>query len=210
VIVFGVTAAWREASDVIVPFPVPRERLRVPTSIRSTLVASSLRSLREHGYFDRYLAVLEERWREPILNCVAGVWLPLGAGLAHYRACDSLGVSSLEHMAIGREVGDRIQGTFIGTMIRAAKGAGANPWVAFPYTPKLYERLFDGGACQIVRVGPKDAEAEIAANPLLGLAYFRNGLRGMWQTGIELFCRRAYLAEVDHTDTSCRIKVSWV
>jgi hypothetical protein len=197
-------------AEIVVPFTIPRDRMRRPTNIRSTLVASSIRAVRERGRFDAYLQALDPQWHRVVLDCVAGVWLPIAAGIAHYRACDKLGLSTQEQIAIGREVGERVQGTFIGTMIRAAKGAGADPWTAFPYTPKLYERLFDGGGCQVTKTGPKDSVIEVAANPIVGVGYFRNGMRGLWQVAIELFCKRAYLVELAQTEMSCRVKVSWV
>ena len=118
--------------EVIVPFALPREKLPLATQVRSTLVASSLRSVRGHGFYDRYVALLDPGWRDAVLHAVAGVWLPLAAGVAHYKACDALGVSPAEQMEIGREVGDRIQGTFLASMVRVAKGAGVTPWDALP------------------------------------------------------------------------------
>ena len=168
-----------------------------------------MRAVRDRGVFDAYVEALDPSWRSTILESVAGVWLPIDAGFAHYRACNALRFSVLEQIAIGREVGDRIQGTLLGTMIRAAKGAGATPWTAFPYTHKLYERLFDGGGCCVTKIGPKDARMEIAANPMVSIAYFRNAMRGLWQVAIELFCRHAYIVELEQTDTSYQVKVSW-
>jgi hypothetical protein len=193
--------------ETVVPFPSGRAQL--PLHVRSTLVASSIRSLRERGAFDRYAAVLEQPWKNTILESVAGVWLPLEAGAAHYRACDAVGFSVADQLAIGREVGARIQGTFLGTMIRAAKGVGATPWVGFQSTHKLYSRLFDGGGCRVMKLGPKDARLEIAGNPLVQVAYFRNAMRGLWQVAVELFCEKAYVTEVALGDTDYQVKVSW-
>jgi hypothetical protein len=204
-----VVAALSGGEQVVVPFPAPREQIPLPTAIRSTLIASSIRSIRERGLLDAYREALDPQWKSTILDSIAGEWLDLGAGIAHYRACDALVFSALEQVAIGREVGDRIQGTFIGTMVRTAKNVGVDPWNAFPFTPKLYDRLFDGGGCCVMRVGPKDATLELARNPLVRVAYFRNGMRGLWQGAVELFCRKAYLAEVERTDLSYKVKISW-
>jgi hypothetical protein len=186
-----VVAAPGGGEEVVVPFPAPRNQLPLPTTIRSTLIASSLRAIRERGLFDTYREALEPRWRATILDSIAGEWLEIAAGIAHYTACDALAFSPLEQVAIGREVGDRIQGTFLGTMVRAAKNVGVTPWTGFPFTPKLYQRLFDGGGCCVTKLGPKDACMELAQNPLVRLGYFRNGMRGLWQGAVELFCRKA-------------------
>ena len=197
--------------EFIVPLRVPRDQLPPATKVRSTLLASSLKSIREHGHYDKYLAALSDEWREPILNAVAGVWLPIGAGIAHYHACDALGLLPHEQMAIGREVGDRIQGTFLSTMIRAAKNAGVTPWTALGYTGKLYERLFEGGGCCVTKLGPKDARADMVRNAIVGMPYFRNGFRGLYQVGVELFCARAYVTEVGgaSSETDCAVRISW-
>jgi hypothetical protein len=200
----------REA-EVIVPFARPREKLVAASKVRSTLLTSSLRSVRSHGFYDKYIAALDPSWREPILQAVAGIWLPLEAGLAHYRACDSLGLSAVEQMEIGREVGDRIQGTFLASMVRAARGAGVTPWNALGFTGKLYERLFEGGGIRVTKLGPKEAHSEMVGNPFASLGYFRNGFRGLYQVGVELFCTKAYVVDVPKlgTDSSCVMKISW-
>jgi hypothetical protein len=118
-------------------------------------------------------------------------------------------LTAAEQMTIGREVGDRIHATFLGTMLRAAKGMGVTPWLAVGSTRKLYDRLFVGGDVYASKVGPKDARVEVAGNPLAALPYFRQGMRGMWQIAIELFSSRAYVVEAGHTSTSTRIRISW-
>ncbi len=197
--------------EVIVPFPAPVEDLAQVTKVRSTLIASSLRSVREHGHIDAYLGKLDVAWHETILHSVAGVWMPVAAGTAHYRACDALQMSPVEQMQIGREVGDRIQGTFLASMVRAARGAGITPWRALDYTHRLYNRLFEGGGMAVVKLGPKEARVEMASNPIVGVSYFRNGLRGIYQVAVELFCTKAYVTNIPSygTETSCALKISW-
>ena len=180
--------------------------------VRSTLIASSLRSVRTHGFFDRYVAALDKQWSDAILHAVAGVWLPIEAGVAHYRACDALGLSSNEQFAIGREVGDRVHGTFLSAMVRAARTAGVTPWNALAYSGKLYERLFDGGGgvC-VTKIGPKEARAELVQTPVIGIPYFRNGFRGLYTVGVELFCTKAYVQEMPKRTTgdACMVRISW-
>lgn len=197
------------AEEIVVPFPAPRERLRLAVKIRSTLIASSVRAIRERGRFDDYVAQLPDAWRDLPVRAIVGAWLPIDAGLAHYRACDALGFSVRDQVANGRETGDRIHGTFLGTMVRAAKTVGVTPWSALSYTPKLYERLFDGGGFCITKIGPKDAHAEMACNPLAANAYFRNAHRGLWQAAIDLFCEKSYVTEMGRTGDSYTVRISW-
>jgi len=199
-------------AEVIIPFATPRDKLSPTTAVRSTLVASSLNRVREHGHLEAYTALLDPQWHDVIFHAVAGVWLPIAAGLAHYRACDDLNLPAAEQLDIGREVGDRIQGTFLGSMVRAAKGVGVTPWGAMAYSGRLYSRLFDGGGISVTKVGPKEARVEIAQNVLTGVGYFRSGLRGLYQVAIELFCAKAYVVDAARATShdSCTMKISWV
>jgi hypothetical protein len=140
---------------------------------------------------------------------IAGAWLPIDAGLAHYRACDALGFTPAEQHDIGRDVGSRIHGTFLGAMIRGARNVGVTPWMALGQARKLYERLFDGGAVSVTRVGPKDARMELVGNPAIEIAYFRNAIRGLWQVAVEFFCAKAYFTETGRGEWSYRVRIAW-
>jgi hypothetical protein len=91
----------RNAGELILDYPKPLETV---TAIRSTLITSSLSSLRDRGLFARYDALQTSSHRQKILNAVAGEWLPLEVALAHYHACDALGLSEAEQFAIGKDV----------------------------------------------------------------------------------------------------------
>lgn len=197
--------------ELLVPFPVPRERVPMATKVRSTLITSSIGSVRARGLVDRYAALLPHEHREALLTAVAGVWLPIALGVAHYDACDRLGFSGAEQVSIGQEVGNRIQGTMLGVLLRTAKGAGMTPWTAILQTPRLWDRLFMGGGVSISKLGPKEGRLEIAGVPLAALTYFRAGFRGLAQSGCELFCERAYVTEVQRlcTPTALTLKISW-
>jgi hypothetical protein len=199
--------------EIFLPFRVARERLGVAKQVRSTLIATSQRAIRTRGLFDRYLGYLEEAERNALETSVAGVWLPMHIAVAHYEACNELGLTHAEQLAIGHEVGDRVHGTFLGMMVRTAKTAGASPWTALNYSQKLFDRLFEGGGgiC-IVKHGPKEATAEIVGVALLRVPYFRNGFRGLYQAGLQLFCEKVYTTEVARRSSEdvLSVRISWV
>jgi hypothetical protein len=62
-----------------------------------------------------------------ILQTVAGVWIPLEAAMVHYRALDSLLLSTEVQMRLGGATFERIRGTLLGTMLRFANDAGVTP-----------------------------------------------------------------------------------
>ena len=75
--------AWEMAKKIwdfaepgyLLPFPAPPAELGLATQVRTTLIATSLQSLRARGLLDRYTKLLQGRHKETILTAVAGSWL---------------------------------------------------------------------------------------------------------------------------------------
>ncbi len=135
----------RFEEETILPFPAPVEQLGLATHLRSTLVASSIESLRRRGLLDRYRATIAPEHREALLTTVAGLWLPMEVGIAHYETVDRLGFTQEEQAQIGREVSHKIHDTFLGVVMRAATQAGVTPWTLLPKGNQLFGRIFQGG-----------------------------------------------------------------
>ncbi len=108
-------------------------------------------------------------------------------------------------------MGDRVQGTMLGLVVRTAKAIEMSPWLGLSQCTKLYDRLFDGGSVKLVKLGPKEARMEVVNNPLFGLAYFRNGFRGLVCTGARFFCEKIYAHELPKltSETALGIRISW-
>jgi hypothetical protein len=204
--------APRLRRDSFLAFPAPPATLGVATEVRSTLLATSLQSIRKHGLFDPYAKHLTGPFRETVLTAVAGSWLPINAAKAHYLACDALRLETAQQLAIGMEVGDRVNGTFLGFMVRTAKTVGVTPWLALAQSAKLYFRLFQGGGgIAISELGPKEARVELVGNPLYDIDYFRNGCRGFFQAATRLFCTRVYTHDLSRgrSPNGLTVRVSW-
>jgi hypothetical protein len=98
-------------------------------------------------------------------------------------------------------------------MVKMSAAAGVTPWFALGYTGKLFERLFaGGGGVTVVRLGPKDARAEVAGLPLVSIPYFRAAMRGMWAAACDLFCRRTYVKEIESArgPMKASMRIAWV
>jgi hypothetical protein len=198
-------------AELHVPFPLPREQIARTTHFRSTWLGSSLQTLREVGHYPSYLAHLPESAREPIVEAVAGVWLPIDLGVAHYRACDSLGLGRHAAWDIGAIVSRRAQATSFAQITRLAKQADVTPWTAFTQLPRLWERIWRGGGVAVHRVGPKDAVIEIVEWSVAGIPYVRRGLQAVVHGIVEPFCAKAYVSEVAElaSATSAGVRVQW-
>ncbi len=201
------------SEEVLLPFPAPEGVLGEATAVRSTLIASSMASLRKHKLFDRYEGLLAPEHRERVLSTVAGVWLPVTVARAHYEACERLGLSTLEQVSIGAEVSAKIHETFLGTVVRMARQAGVTPWILLSRGHQMYSRLFQGGGgIRVIQYGPKECRTDIRGVSLFAIPYFRHAVRGIYQGAVSLFCMQVYVHEItkDASPNRVALKVSWV
>jgi hypothetical protein len=158
--------------------------IRPATHVRSTLLQSSISSLKDAGHFNRYVELLDPAHREAALRTLAPMWLPLAVGVAHYGACDALHLDEDQLHDIGERVGDRIQGTFLKSLLtRGARAAGITPWTLLNHFDRLWGRLFQGGSVEITRKGPKDVTIEICGAAVPRFEYFRLGFSGVIRNG---------------------------
>jgi hypothetical protein len=161
------------------------------TAARSTLIASSLRSLRERNHYERYLGLLPREHHDAIVGTLAPTWIPMDHAIAHYRACDSLELSNDELVKIGNEVGERIQGTFMATLARRATSLGVTPWLPIGQFQRLWDRMFQGGGVAVYKLGPRNARLEVRGMPLAEIEYFRRAFAGVIEGTIGIFCSKA-------------------
>jgi hypothetical protein len=193
--------------DRVVSKP-PQGKVR---SVRSSLIQSSLQTLRSRGYFERYVRNLPREHHEIILNTLEPTWIPVEAALAHYQACEALELGEQEQLEMGTAVGERLQGTFLTTLARTSKNLGATPWIILMNLDRLWDRTFQGGGCYCYKLAPKDARCELLELPLASVPYFCNAYRGVFLVAMNIFAQRAFcsvLAARSGPEQIC-FKVSW-
>jgi hypothetical protein len=198
--------------EVFVAFPVPIERLGMATLARTTLLVSSLQSVRKRNLTERYMQLLPREHHAVMQSMIAGQWTPMKVAEAHYAACNGLGFSDSTAHQIGTEVGDRIQGTFLAAMVRMVGTVGATPWTALSHAQRLFERVFrGGGGLSVIRRGVKDARVNFVGVPLCRFPYYRSALSGVFEAAADLFCRKSYAKEApgSATPTSVAFQISW-
>ena len=198
--------------EIFVPFSTPQGRAAPVHAVRSTLLSISMKSLRDRGHYERYLENLKGPHRQTLLSTIAGEWLEVEAAIAHYEACDALGLSPAEQRVIGEDAGDKQQRMFFNMLVRAAKAAGVTPWTALEYVHPARERGFRGGDVSVVKVGPKEARVTITGLHLLRIPYFRNGFMGAQAAALRLFASRIYVRDVSRgaPPTLFTTLISWV
>jgi hypothetical protein len=159
--------------------------IRPLTAVRSTLIQSSINSLKVAGHFDRYVQLLDPLHREVVLNTLAPTWLPLEAGMAHYGACDALNLDARQMRDVAERVGDRIQGTFLKALTRGARAAGITPWTLLNHFDRIWGRLFQGGSVEVTREGPKDVTIDMRSAVIPRFEYVRVGFTGLFRGGFK-------------------------
>jgi hypothetical protein len=201
----------RAPEDWIVALPCPREQITDAANFRSTWLTASQATLRARGYGEAYEAAIDPKYREAVLGAVAGVWLPMAVGRAHYIACDALKLSTTELLDIGIAATKRANPTTLSMIRRLAQGAGATPWTVLALSRRIWSAAVDGGAVAVARLGPKEAQIEIVGFPLASIRYNRITTRGIVSAVLELFCKKAYVQEIGALcdDTSIGMRASW-
>jgi hypothetical protein len=185
---------------VLVPFKSSPGEIPPAYEVKSTLLTASVEAVKQRGRFEEYDSRLTPEAREA-----------MEIALTHYASLDALAFTDHEIFDNGRVVGTRINNTFLGIVLKLAGTAGTTPWTPLEQTGKLFERVFRGGGLQMMRLGPKEARIDVVALPVMTSSYFRAALRGQVVAGCELFCKRAYVRELERaTNGSGSFRVSWV
>jgi hypothetical protein len=188
-------------------------QIRPVTQVRSTLIQSSLASLRERGHFARYEALIDPAERDAVLGTLAPVWLPIATGMAHYRACDGLGLDEQELRAMGQSVTERIQGTFMRSITQSAKAVGMTPWPLLEQLKRVWSRLFVEGSLALWKVGPKDCLVDMRGLSLVEFDYFCSAICGVVQGGIGVAGAKTVHVRVQERDVaraSLTLRAAWV
>jgi hypothetical protein len=205
-------ASLRPPAEVIVPLRSSPNQVPAVTRVRTTLVFSSRLALQDRGLMQAYTDKLAPSDRSALENLVAGRWLGIDLALAHYRAIDRLALPISEQVALGSDVGKRIQGTLIATLLRMAQGLGLTPWTSVGQYARIWDRLFMGGDLLVEKVAEREAAVTMYNLSLLGVPYFRVAVRGLQESGLSAIYswKKIHVIEVSSTDTSAKYRLTWV
>jgi hypothetical protein len=196
--------------ETVVPLPQPLAPL---SQVKSTLILSSVQAVSASGLYGAYLTHLDPQYRDVVLNSVVGLWIPVDAALAHYRACDGLSLSAEEQLALGRATGHGLKQHILRVAGLVSRGLGVTPWLVFEQFPRFWKRSFEGGGVSVQRFGPKEAEVTYSQVKLLESPYFRGALRGVAVGLLEAATRRCLMSEVSsprRPPHEARYRISWV
>jgi hypothetical protein len=197
-------------SRIVVPRPLVPERA---TAVRGTVLMASQEALKNGGYYERYASKVEEGYRAKLLEeIVPNTWLGIDQAMAHYKACQALGLDDAVIQQMGTAVGDRINSVFIKSLIRLATGT-VQPWFAWQLAPRVWARAWKGSAVAVLKVGPTEARVDVLGFPCASIPYVRVSLGAFFAKNTQLFCRSAISRSVRPTSDpseSASYVVSWI
>jgi len=125
----------------------------------------------------------------------------MDVAMAHYNACDALGLSAAEQLAISIEVGDDVEGRF-SVRSFARRGSWRVTLGRLSHAQRLYERLLDGGGglCVVGSVRKKRAWRSPVCRSR-GSRISKWGAR-LLLAGFRVFALRGHINEMPRMTTS--------
>jgi hypothetical protein len=159
-----------ETREIVIPHDPAAGPL---TAVRNVLVQASLSQLKIHGHYERYTRLIEPHLLEQLLSSLAPGWIPVELVLAHYEACENLGLGREDFEAMGEGVGDRVQDTMLISPAKKAREADFDLWQGVHALQRVWPRVFKGGSVQVVKVGPRAMLVEELGFVLNRYQYYR-------------------------------------
>jgi hypothetical protein len=170
-----------------------------------------MQTLRRHGHYDAYLTHLDPVYRADLLALIAGTWVPVELGRAHYQAADRLGLDVQTIDAFGAEVGQRVNKTLLSLAVKISKEGGVTPWTALARTHRLLVDTWDGSDVSVTKLGPKDARFDWVAIPYASIPYYVTSFGGFLRSLVTLFSSKASTRLVHERSSATVIsyRLSW-
>jgi hypothetical protein len=187
------------------PSPNAHEAVVPLRAVHSSFIVWSRAILRELGIFDAYVAQLSPVAREALETTPAGVWVPVTLARAHLEACETLGLSTLETLEMGRKLASRLHDPVLRVALRLAGVAGATPMFLAKKAVKLWPQRNDGGDLWIFHKAPREARIELHGYSLANLAYVRTVWRGMLEANAKLVMPEVRVTELTQQCRSATI-----
>jgi hypothetical protein len=145
-----------------------------------------------------------------VRGLVAATWIDLELALAYYGALESMNLGELRAVSIGRSAAQRMQSSFVKTLVRGMPGA-VTPATVLTRVDKLWSRSFRGGAVRVVQKGPKDLDVEMHGAKFLDLRYSRHAMMGYLEQTLNMTTRKLVIRERERPGAGTAAwSISWV
>jgi hypothetical protein len=195
------------SGDIVVDYRSPDgERI---THIRSTLIGSSLQSLKTLGFLERYLRALPKNYHDQMLAPRAPSWIAVDEAAIHYNACQEMSLSAPELELLSESVVTTVGNTLLSTFTRASRVVGGTPWLSLSQGERLFARLNRGGAIRVTCRGPSEALVEVSGGWLYNIPYFESGHCALLRVLALLFTKKAHVRTLSVAEFEHRALLYW-
>ncbi len=166
------------------------------THMRGLLLVNAINNLKSWGVYDRYLEALSEKDRDWLVSTIVTSWVPIEAAELHYRTASQLNIPNSTIEDAGRRMAVRVAEMYLSPAIKSGRAVEAFAAV-MAKNDKMWERMYQGGACLVVRLGPAAFQLEDYGNPLVQYHPFRHAYAAYMSTLASLFRKSARVYETD-------------
>jgi hypothetical protein len=183
--------------------------------VRAIVVQAAFAKLKEHGYYDDYIAVYPRELMLTTTQALAASWVPIDATVAHYATLEAIGLNDSQIARLAEESGAGLFDQLFATIVRAVRnaGGGSGVWFGFKAADRVMARIYNGGGCYITQVGPTDALYEIRGLPQVSGRASRISqaafLRGVLSITTKV-CVVKVVAPSQQRPDYIRLSISWV
>jgi hypothetical protein len=185
------------------------------SDIRAIVLQNAFAKVKEHGYYEDYMAKYPKDLGLLATQALAASWLPIEATVAHYATLEAIGLSDSQIARIAEEAGTGLFDQLFATVVRTIRNAGGGTgiWFGFKQADRIMARIYNGGGCQVTQVGPKDAHYEIRGVPAVTARASRVSqaafLRGVLSITTKVCVVKVVPASEMRSDY-IRLSISWV
>lgn len=185
------------------------------SGVRGMLLQGRLKQLRESGYWDDYLPRLSPAHRTTLLEALASAWVPVEAVAAHFAALDEMGLSEAQLIRFAEPLAATLFESLFAGVLRAVRQAGvdAGIWMGLRQGDRVWNRMYHGGGCKVIQVGPKDAIVEISGLPYARSRCFRVMHCGFLRGVIAMTAKTSVVKATPSRDARpdrLAVSISWV
>jgi hypothetical protein len=193
--------------EIVVDYTSPDgERI---THIRSTLISSSIQTVKALGFLERYLRALPAGRHDEMLAPRAPGWISEEDAAVHYTACEDMRLLGSEQDLLLATVVKAIGATLLATFTRSSRTTEAEPWLALDQTARLFSRLNKGGAIRVIRRAANEALIEVRGGQLYTIPYYEIGHHALLRASALLFADAAQVRTLPAADREHRTLLSW-
>jgi hypothetical protein len=164
------------------------------THVRGIMLVNAMSNLRSVGLYEEYVQNMPRQHLELLQQSLATDWIPVATTSLHYETCDRIGLTQVHFEEFGVRQAQRITETFLGVALRRARAMGVHSLKqTLLQVDRLHDRLYQGGGCAVIEVGPKDVLFELHGFPFAGTRSFKTAWQAYVRAIGEGFAKVAYV-----------------